>query len=187
MVGRHAATTAPEDPRQAISAQLQGFDQSSYASEINAVLVVILALEQSLYKLFHDVAILIDNQDVARKLEFLLHNPEINTPSSWEYPWIWDKIWTHLRSMPYSCMHVVWVPSHDKQPDWPAHLCLPTSTCRYANHLADAAASESLSQHAEICFREKHLEIVRAQWMQNAVRLQQDALLALTRKFERMN
>jgi hypothetical protein len=44
-----------------------------------------------------------------------------------------------------------------------------------------------LSQHAEICFREKHLEIVRAQWMQNAVHLQQDALLALTRKFERMN
>ena len=182
------------NPRQAIGGQLQGFDQSSYASEINAVLIVILALEQSLYKLFHDVAILIDNQDVARKLEFLLrklefllHNPEINTSSSWEYPWIWDEICTHLRSMPYSCMHVVWVLSHDKQPDWQAPLCLPTSTCRYANHLADAAASESLSQHAEICFREKHLEIVRAQWMQNAVHLQQDALLALTRKFERMN
>ena len=60
---------------QATGGTLQGFDQSSYAAEINAVLILLLAIEQCLHLFAHDIIILIDNQDVAKKIEFLVHNP----------------------------------------------------------------------------------------------------------------
>ena len=56
---------------QATGGTLQGFDQSSYAAEINAVLILLLAIEQCLHLFAHDIIILIDNQDVAQKFEFV--------------------------------------------------------------------------------------------------------------------
>ena len=172
---------------QATGGTLQGFDQSSYAAEINAVLILLLAIEQCLHLFAHDIIILIDNQDVAKKFEFLVHNPENGPSMSWEYPWIWNEICFHLRNLPSSCMHVVWIPSHNKQPDWQAPSGLSSSTCRGANQLADQAASEILIHHADICLCEIQHENLRAQWMHNALNLQQEAIIAITRNFERMN
>ena len=116
-----------------------------------------------------------------------MHNPENGPFLSWEYPWIWNEICFHLRNLPSSCMHVVWIPSHNKQPDWQAPLGLSSSTCRGANQLADQAASEILIHHADICLCERQHENLRALWMHNALNLQQEAIRAITRNFERMN
>ena len=151
------------------------------------MLILLLAIEQCLHLFAHDIAILIDNQDVAKKIEFLVHNPDIEPYMSWEYPWIWNEICFHLRNMPYSCMHVVWIHSHNKQPDWQAPFGLSSSTCRGANQLADRAASEILTQHADICLRERQHESLSEQWMLHALNLQQEAITAITRNFECMN
>ena len=76
-----------------------------------------------------------------------------------------------LHNLPFPCFHSIWVPGHDKQPDWQPILDLPASFCRHANALADAAASEVLKEHAACCSLERKLETDRHQWMQHAVNL----------------
>jgi len=170
----------------AIGGKLQGLDQSSYAAEITAVLILLFAIEQKNHKLSHDVAILIDNQDVARKFALLLCNPHKDPPVSWEYFAIWKSIALLIRNLPFTCFSSVWVPSHDKQPDWKPSLDLPPSFCRHVNALADAAAADALNEHAVCCLLERKLETDRHQWMQHAVNFQLDALIALHRNYDRM-
>ena len=158
----------------------------THAAEITALLILLFAFEQTIHQLSHDVVILIDNKDVARKFAFLLCNPHNDPPSAWEYFAIWKMIALLLRNLPFACFYSVWVPSHDKQPDWQPNLDVPTFFCRHVNALADAAASEVLNEHAVCYLLERKLETDRHQWMQHAVNLQLDALFALHRNYDRM-
>ena len=131
-----------------------GFWPSPYACEINTLLITILAIEQSLYKMSHDVVILIDNQDIARNFKCILEELANYPPKSREYRCFPKEICYHLRNVPLNCLHSVWIPSHDKQSDWHPPLLLTVTACRHVNRLADAATSDVLKQHAAQCFLE---------------------------------
>jgi ribonuclease HI len=151
-----------------------GLDQSAYAGELQALLVLLRCL--SAERIGADI--FIDNAAVVRGARAAIQprgSLPRNTPSAWR------EVRDLARGLPY--VAVWWVPSHGKKEDWRAPSHCSTEQCRRLNDLADGAASEAADQAYADTRAEREARRACVVWAQSALEALRTAVRHLVSRY----
>lgn len=133
LVHRSAWAIVSVDGSFTCGSALYGADQSAAYAERTALWHAVAAAHQ----VGIDIALLIDNQAVVRRLQ-----RGLTGSTAGDAALFWHQLLDRWR--PSS--RVAWIPSHDKQPAWRPPPNFPdTATCRRANACADAEVTQLLA------------------------------------------